>query len=119
MKHFPFVLDFLPISKTFFRLPGKFSQILPFPQKIFDFHPLKFLMTFLLVIEISSCFHCFSTFPPYFTKIIIFPLLLTYFVFSFPPSLTMMHFCITQCTYRTSLVPCRQYVAQAEKCFFQ
>ena len=66
--------------------------------------------------HIRPYFRCFITFPPYFGKIIISPLLFkfssdlvkctcfTYFsCFSFPPSLTMMHLCITQCTYWTPL----------------
>src|SRR6218665_3303655 len=61
--------------------------------------------------------HCSLPFPLCFAKIIIPPyfskfslcfrnclLLFTYFLcISFPPPLTMMHLCITQCTY--SLLP--------------
>src|SRR6218665_2694897 len=44
----------------------------------------------------------FEKFPPYFSKI---HLLFTYFMsISFPPTLTMMHLCITQCTYWTPLI---------------
>src|SRR6218665_1373115 len=44
----------------------------------------------------------FSKFSPCFRKIYVF---FTYFIcFSFPPSLTMMHLCITQCTYWTPLL---------------
>src|SRR6218665_3171466 len=75
------------------------------------FHPPKFLMTIN---------HKFNTFPPYFAKTILSPLLLkisypvfikftcflhTLCVFRFPPSLTMMHLRITQCTYWTPLEP--------------
>src|SRR6218665_1712675 len=59
-------------------------------------------------------------FPHCFAKIIISPLLLqivppcfrqihllfTYFTCIFPPTLTMMHLCITQCTYWTPLTIC-------------
>src|SRR6218665_2058219 len=45
----------------------------------------------------------FTNFPPCFRKI---HQLFTYFVCIFsPPTLTMMHLCITQCTYWTPLHP--------------
>src|SRR6218665_3711402 len=84
--------------------------MLPFPEKFLDFHPPKLLMTFF----VFFVFCLFSTFPLCFAKIIIsphfqkFPLpvfekftcvLHTLCVFRFPPILTMMHLCITQCTY--------------------
>src|SRR6218665_3214901 len=43
----------------------------------------------------------FTHFPPCFRQI---HLLFTYFTCIFPPTLTMMHLCITQCTYWTPLV---------------
>ena len=48
--------------------------------------------------------HTFANFPPDFIKLTCF---FTYFMcFSFPPySLTVMHLCITQCTYWTPLIP--------------
>ena len=45
MMHFPSVSDFLLFQKNFQTL-WKIFQILPFPEKFFDFHPPKFLMTF-------------------------------------------------------------------------
>src|SRR6218665_2625577 len=79
-------------------------------------------MTFFLVIDhkfrISPYFRYFSTFPslfrenyyfpPYFDKFS--PLFYTnsptfYILYVyFPPTLTMMHLCITQCTYWTPLI---------------
>ena len=95
-----------------------------FSRKIFDFHPPKFLMTFFSFFshrpQISN-FSLFSLFryilPPCFAKICISPylknfpsvfekfacVLHTLCVFPFPPSLTMMHLCITQCTHWTPL----------------
>jgi len=98
--------------------------ILPFPEKFLDFHPPKFLnfwwlfLSHRLQILNSPYFSCFTIFPPYFGKIIIPPpvfrkftsFLHTSCVFRFPPALTMMHLCITQCTYWTALpigVRCR------------
>src|SRR6218665_3495269 len=98
--------------------------ILPFPDKFLDFHPPTFLMTFFLVIDhkfrISPNFRCFSTFPPPVSRKSFFPsyfLLLispsvlgtftcffhTLRVFFPTPALSMMHLCITQCTYWTPL----------------
>ena len=103
-----------PYFRKSFRLHGKFSQF----QTFFDFHPPKFLMNFsshwlkilnfpLFILALSVHFTPISgilLFPPYFFK---FPLwfckiyvFFTYFTcFSFPHNLTMMHLCITQCTY--------------------
>jgi len=114
-----------------FRFPSLFSKnfqtlwkifkILPFPEKFLDFHPPKFLMTFFLVID-----HKFRIFPSIFPLSIHFPSVsrkllfpptltnppcfrkihrfFTYFMcISFPPIFTMMHLCITQCTYWTQL----------------
>src|SRR6218665_131977 len=96
--------------------------MLPFPDKILDFHPPKFLMTLYLVIDhkftnfelplfslfqhISPLFRqnyyfTFKNCPPCFLK---FTCFLHYFLcILFPPTLTMMHLCITQCTYWTTL----------------
>src|SRR6218665_1893619 len=64
----------------------------------------------------SPYIRCFSTFPPYFAKNFLsahhfykFPSAFVKFTcfnipsvfFHFPPGLTMMHLCITQCTYWT------------------
>src|SRR6218665_2959367 len=119
MMHFPPVSNF-PLFLKNFRTFEKIVTILPFPETFLDFHPPKFLMTFFLVIDhkfrlppifaVSVHFPSVSRklfFPPYFYK---FPLVLGKFtcflhtlrVF-FPPTLTMMHLCITQCTYWTPL----------------
>src|SRR6218665_887161 len=110
MMHFPPVSDFSPIF-----------ELLPFPENFFDFHPTKFLMTFSLVIDhkfrifplfclfqyISPLFGenyfppILKNFPPVFKKFTCF--LRTFRVFRFPPTLTMMHLCITQCTCWTPL----------------
>src|SRR6218665_893914 len=79
-------------------------------------------MTFLLVIDhkfrISPLFSVFQYISPLFGENYYFPpplnnfppilekftcFLRTLCVFPFPPTLTMMHLCITQCTYRTPL----------------
>src|SRR6218665_1259501 len=114
MMHFPPVSDF-PLFSTNFQTLWKIFKILPFPEKFFDFHPPKFLMTFF---RISPYFPCFSTFPPVSRKLLFRPPTMKNFppvfekftcflhilcVFRFPPTLTMMHLCITQCTYWTSL----------------
>ena len=118
MMHFPPCFRFPPYFRKIFGLWGKFLQILPFPEKFLDFHPPKFLMTFFLVIDhkfrIPPYFPWFNTFPLCFAKTIIsiptltkFPPVLDKFTcflytlraFHFPPALTMMHLCITQCTY--------------------
>ena len=110
---FPPVSDFLLFSKKFLTLKKIFT-ILPFPEKFLDFHPPKFL--FLVIdhkFRISPHFSCFSTFPPSVSRKLLFSPLLwqispsvlhkfTFFLHTmrvFPPTLTMMHLCITQCTY--------------------
>ena len=123
MMHSPLFQIYRYFSKNVQTL-WKILKILPFPDNFLNFHPPKFLMTFLfLVIDHNPYFPCFSTFPPCFAKIIISPcfakiiispllwkiflpvfskihLLFTYFMcISFPPTLTMMHLCIIQCTY--------------------
>src|SRR6218665_1976909 len=77
MMHFPPCFRFSPYFRKIFRLCGKFSKFYLFPKNLLIFNPLKFLMTFFLVIEpqISNppYFPCFSTFPPVFAKIITSP----------------------------------------------
>src|SRR6218665_179052 len=120
MMHFPPVSDFPLFSKTFQTLWTIF-KILPFPEKCLDFHPPKFLMTFFSHRAQISNFPLFSLFQyisPLFRENYYFPLtfinsprcfrnihlLFTYFMcISFPSALTMMHLCITQCTYWTPL----------------
>src|SRR6218665_696883 len=119
MMHFrPLLQISHPLFSKKFLTLWKIFNILPFPEKFLDFHPPKFLMIFFLVIDhkfrISPYFPCFGPFPPVSRKLLFplptltnFPpcfrkihLLFTYFLcISFPPTLTMMHFCITQCTY--------------------
>src|SRR6218665_1170973 len=91
--------------------------MLLFPEKFLDFHPPNFLMTFFLVIDrkfrippislfqyISPLFFENYYFPPTFTNFPMFSKNLhASYVFRFPPTLTMMHLCITQCTYWTPL----------------
>ena len=123
MMHFPPCFRFLPCFRNFFQTPWKIfpiSQLYLFP-KMFRFNPPKFLITIfsnLLQILNFPLFSLFQYISPYFAKIIIFfphfskfapyfrkiYVLFSYFMcFSFPPSLTMMHLCITQCTYWTPL----------------
>src|SRR6218665_302254 len=160
MMHFPPVSDFPLFSKNFKTL-WKIYKIIPFPKKISDFHPPKFLMTFFLVIEILNFlpilpvlvhsplidenyyFPLLSQISPLFSEnspafyilslnflpilpVLVhsplidenyyFPLLSqisplfsenspAFYILSvdFPPTLTMMHLCITQCTYWTPL----------------
>src|SRR6218665_959612 len=120
--HFPLCFRFPLFSKNFQAL-WKICKIVPFPKKCFHFHPPKFMMTFLLVVDhklrISSLFSLFQYISPLFCKNYYFPPTLknfplvfqkftcffTYFMcISLPPTLTMMHLCITQCTYCTPLI---------------
>ena len=113
---FPPVSDFPLFSKNVQTLWTIF-QILPFPEKCVDFIRQNFWWPFLFIdhkIWISPLFSLFQYISPYFAKIIIPPSLtnvppffekLTCFLhtlcvgpISFPPTLTMMHLCITQCT---------------------
>ena len=102
MMHFPLVSKFTPISEKFLRLRRKFSRFYLFRQHFFDFHPLKFLMTFLVIDYkfrnsfLISLFHSlppiskkirnspyFFKIPPLFRNIFV---VFTYFVcFLFPP----------------------------------
>ena len=117
--HFPPCFRFPPIFEKYSDSADNFQN---FPEKEFlDFHTPKFLMTFFFSHrpQISN-FPLFSlfqyTFPPVSRKLLFPPtlknfpspvlqkirLLFTYFspmCISFPPTLTMMHLCITQCTY--------------------
>ena len=108
MMNFPPVSDF-PLFFEKFSDCGKFSLFYPFLVIFFSHRPQ--------ILNFPPYFPCFSTFPPlfrenyyspllfkissYFRKI---HLLFTYFLcISFPPTLTMMHLYITQCTYWTPL----------------
>ena len=104
--------------RQIFRLRGKFSKFYLFPETFFDFHPPKISDDLFLVIN--------HKFPPIFAISIHFPLFrqnysfplfkisspafgkftclyIGLLYFSFPPTFTMMHLCITQCTYWTPL----------------
>src|SRR6218665_2506262 len=122
MMHFPLFQISSLFSKKFQTL-WKVFKILPFPEKCLDFHPPKFLTTFSFKSSTTNflfppLFPCFSTFPPppfhenYYSPLLLkippcfrkIHLPFTYFcVFLFPPTLTMMHLCITECTYWTPL----------------
>src|SRR6218665_3791187 len=115
MMHFPPVSNF-PLFSTNFQTLWKIFKILPFPENFLDFHPPKFLMTFLefppiflvsvhfpsVSRKLLFCPPTMKNFPPVFEKFTCF--LHTLCVFLFPPTLTMMRLCITQCTYWTPLV---------------
>jgi len=119
--HFPLFQIFQPIF-------GKFSDSVEnltnftFSRQISRFSSAKISYDLFLVIghkfRISPYFPCFSTFPPVVSQKCVFPsyfqefppcfrkihLHFTYFIcISIPPTLTMMHLCITQCTYWTPL----------------
>src|SRR6218665_1937970 len=99
MMHFLLCFRF-PLFPKKFLTPWKISQILPFPEKFFNFHPPKFLMTFFRSSTTNFKFPPFSLFQyiyPYFDKIILPPTFInfspvfanlrffTYFMcFSFP-----------------------------------
>ena len=97
-----------------------FANRQPFEQSVIwrytkfkkiDFLPQKFLMTLVSpIFAVSVHFPPISgklLFPHYFAKFLSDFVKFTCFTclmsFSFPPSLTMMHLCIAQCTYWTPL----------------
>src|SRR6218665_989285 len=101
-----------------------------FSRKHFRFHPQKVLMTFfshrLKILNFLPIFPLSVHFPPVSRKLL-FPLLLkisrcfvkctcfflhTLCVFCLPPNLTMMHLCMTQCTYWTPLCLSIVYLIQ-------
>src|SRR6218665_1884643 len=49
MMNLPPCFRFPPLSSKTFQTLWKMFQILPFPEKFLDFHPSKFLMTFLVI----------------------------------------------------------------------
>ena len=108
-----------PYFRQILRLSGKFQKF--YPEKISRFHPPKFLTTFFshrpqisdfppilpVLVHFPSDSRkflisppTFHNFPPVFQKFNSFLHTLRLF---FPPTLTMMHLCITQCTYWTLL----------------
>src|SRR6218665_912598 len=110
---FPPVSDFPPYFRKIFRLYGKFSKIYLFPKNFsitfFLFSHRPQISNFTPIFPVSVNFHLFRenyyspTFKnsPCFRKIHL--LFNTLCVFRFPPTLTMMHSCITQYTYWTPL----------------
>jgi len=69
------------------------SNVLPIFPVLLHFHPVSPKLLFPPT---------FSNFPPVFEKFTCF--LHTLCLFLLPPTLTMMHLCITQCTYWTPLI---------------
>jgi len=111
---FPPVSDFPHIFDKFSDC-GKFKKCYLFPTNFSIFIRQNFWWSFF---SHRPQIPCFSTFPLCFAKQILFPptfdkfppcirksnRLFTYFMcISFAPTFTMMHLCITQCTYWTPL----------------
>jgi len=85
------LFQILPLFSNKIQTLRKIFAVLPFPDKFFDFHPPKFLMTFFLVIDrkfrISPLFSNFHLifpssvhFPICFRKLTCFYMLYMYFV---------------------------------------
>ena len=92
MMHFP-LFQISPLFSKKFLTFWKISEILPFPDKISYFRP-----KFPIFVRQNLLFPpTFQNFPPVLEKFNCF--LHTLCVFRFPPTFTMMHLCITQCTY--------------------
>jgi len=116
---------FPPISKKMFRLRGILSKFYLFPINFSIFLRQNFWWPFfgcwvkILSFPLFSLFQYISPTisgnflcPLWFRKIYIF---FTYFMcFSFHPSLTMMHLCITQCTHWSQQL----WVQSATDCIF-
>src|SRR6218665_2065323 len=149
MMHVPPCFRFSPLFQKNFRTFWKIFKILPFPEKFLHFHPQKFLMTFFShrpqIFEFPPIFAVSVHFPPVSRKLFFTPYfskcppcfrqihLLFYilYVHIFHPTLTMMHLCITQCTYWTPLLmsnvrlpknklgPLYDYFTTANQQFFQ
>jgi len=116
----PSVSDFTPVSEKI-QNPCKISPNFTFSWKIFRFSSAKISISDRQpqILNFPSIFAISVHFPPISTKLF-FPLLfkispcfrqkftcfLTCFMcFSFPPTFTMMHLCITQCTYCSPPIP--------------
>jgi len=116
MMHFPHCFRFLPLFQkkicdsvqnvpdfSFFRKKFRFSSAkISDDLSFFSHHPQiwKFPPLFSYFLHISGK----SFFPPYFVKFPlwfrkIFVFCTCFLWFSFPPTLTMINLCITQCTY--------------------
>ena len=121
---FPPCFRFPSYFRKKFRLCGQFLQFYLFQKNFSIFIRQNFWWPFSVIdhkFRISPYFSLFQYIslplfrenysPPYFDK---FPPVLEKFtcflhalcVFRFPPTLTMMHLCITQCTYWTPLRRC-------------
>src|SRR6218665_2389938 len=117
MMHSP-LFQMSPLFSTNFQIVENFQNS-TFSRKISQFSSVKISDDLFLVIDhkfppispVSIHFtlfrenyylpHTLKNVPPCFRKI---HLLFTYFMcISFPPTLTMMHLCITRCTYWTPL----------------
>src|SRR6218665_731230 len=108
MMHFPPV-SYSPLFSENLKNLWKSFKILRFPKKILNFHPPKLVIDHKF--RISPLFQ--YIFPPVSRKLLFLPcfykvplclrkihlLFHALCVFRFPPTLTMMHLCITQCTY--------------------
>ena len=122
MMHICLCLRFPPIFDKFSDSVENFRNV-TFSRKYFRFSSGKISDDLFFVID-QKCriFPCFSTFPLLFRESYYFSatfknflpvfrkftsLLHTLCVFRFPLTLTMMHLCITQCTYWTPLYMCR------------
>src|SRR6218665_2210654 len=99
------MMQFPSVSEIFFGLAGEFPQFDLFPenfQKIFRFSILNFppppIPSYFGKLFFSPTF---AKSPPDFVKFTCFYILYVYF----PPTLTMMHLCITQCTYMDAPAP--------------
>src|SRR6218665_2730060 len=97
MMHFHLFQIFPLFQKHFSDSVENFTNF-TFSQKIFNFHPPKFLMTFLLLLFPPTFLN-----SPSFRKIYVFFYML-YVLFVSSPTSTMLHLCITQCTYWTPLL---------------
>ena len=112
---------FPPISENFFGSRGKLPRFDLFPQNFLISIRQNFwrpLFSLTTNFEFLPLFPCFNSFPPYFEKILFSPYfckipppnflkltcLYVLYVYFAPPTFTMMHLCITQCTYWTTLL---------------
>jgi len=111
MMHFPPLFQISPYFRKNFELWRNLSKFYFFPKNFFIFIRRNFWWPFLLVIDhkfrifpLFSLFPTLTNFPSVLDKLTC--CLHTLPVFRFPPTLTMMHLCITQCTYWTPLLQC-------------
>ena len=105
------LLQISPYFRKMFRVWENFSQFNLFPKNVFIDHKFRIFSLLFSVFQcLSPCFAkiiisplLWQIFPSFFRQ---FHLLFTYFTcISFSPyTLTVMHLCITQCTYWTPLL---------------